>query len=188
MGRSLTGQRWQGAWYFSKEWWSKHSQVCSRVWWWPIACSSQKNGEDTHTRNLAWSLYIAWERVCAVNSENYIRQRCLQNTMWIRQWRDSDTCRQHSITDRATTTPFVTVHVRRYRKSAKYIFQITTDFAFIGPSTSSLKIWALHHCRVFHPEQRKLRSLKQQFLYASNFSMYTSVTRRVYSDHAPMAS
>ena len=34
----------------------------------------------------------------------------------------------------------------------------------------------------FHPEQRKVRSPKRQFLYASNFSVYVSVTCCVYSD------
>ena len=38
----------------------------------------------------------------------------------------------------------------------------------------------------FHPEQRKLHSPKRQFLYASNFSVYASVTRCVYSDPHPL--
>ena len=37
----------------------------------------------------------------------------------------------------------------------------------------------------FHPEQRKLRSPKRQFLYANNFSVYGSVTRCMHSDPRP---
>ena len=38
---------------------------------------------------------------------------------------------------------YVTVHAKRYHKSAKMFFQITVDFAFIGPPASSLQIWGV---------------------------------------------
>ena len=38
---------------------------------------------------------------------------------------------------------YVTIHAKRYHKSAKIFFQITLDFAFIGPSASSLQIWGV---------------------------------------------
>ena len=38
---------------------------------------------------------------------------------------------------------YVTVHAKRYHKSAKIFCQITPDFAFIDPFVSSLQIWGL---------------------------------------------
>ena len=36
----------------------------------------------------------------------------------------------------------VTVHAKRWYKSAKIFFEITLDFAFIDSSASSLQIWS----------------------------------------------
>ena len=40
------------------------------------------------------------------------------------------------------TLSYVTVHTKRWHKSAKILFSITLDFAFIGSSASSLQIWS----------------------------------------------
>ena len=83
----------------------------------------------------------------------------------------------------------MTIHTKRYHKSA-FFFQITPDFAFIDPSVSAayLECTACFVAEIqlfFHPQQKMLRSPKQQFLYVSNFSIYASITHCVYYDPGP---
>ena len=85
----------------------------------------------------------------------------------------------------------MTVHAKRYHKSAKFFFSDYAGFRIYR----SIRVFAanlgliVHYVAeiqlFFRPEQRKLRLPKQQYLYASNFSVYASVTRCVYSDQRP---
>ena len=85
----------------------------------------------------------------------------------------------------------VTVHAKRYHKVSKNVFSdyggfrihrsvhvFTANLGRIGHFVAEIQLF-------FHPEQRKLHSPKRQFLYASNFFVYVSVSRCVYSDPRP---
>ena len=81
---------------------------------------------------------------------------------------------------------YVTVHAKRYHKSAKCFspdyagFRIYRSVRIFAANLGRIARYVAEIQLFFHPEQRKLRSPK--LLYASNFSVSASVTRCVYSD------
>ena len=79
---------------------------------------------------------------------------------------------------------YVTVHVKRYHKSANFFFRLRwISHLQVRPHLRcKFGAYSPSRCRDTDPEQRKLRSPKRQFLYVSNFFVYASVTRCVYSD------
>ena len=83
----------------------------------------------------------------------------------------------------------MTVHAKRYHKSAKMLdygeFRIYRSVRVFAANLGRIARFVAEIRLFFHPEQRKLHSPKRQFLYTSNFSVYASVTRCVYSDPRP---